>query len=82
MLKLSDESKDKIERVTGLSFDYIVNDLTFNEEMDMVERLAGSPPVFSKRKEHSLLGSGNPYLAANRFATMEETNAKLGVGEK
>ncbi len=73
---LGKKATDAIERSTGRSVAELSH-LDFNEELDLVDSLRGSRPVFARETNDSLMPRGNVLLANGKMLDASDVEAGL-----
>lgn len=71
MYRISDLTKQNIERAIGLDLASLKK-MTALEEREWLEQKQAKKPVFSKRRKKGITGRGNPLISRRKFRTEED----------
>lgn len=75
MYKISDKTKENLERSLGISLETL-DKMTADEEREWIEKKAGKKLCFGKKRKNGIAGRGNPLLARRKIRTKEDLDIK------
>ena len=73
---MSSDTKKMLEKILGMTVEQI-NEMSFDDEKDYVEKKVGKKIIFSKKRDKRMVSRGNPLLVRRRIITMEEIDNKI-----
>lgn len=76
MYKISDSSKEILEKIVGKRYQDIVN-MDCDEEIAYIQKKNNHKLVFSTKVDKRKIGRGNPLLSRRRIKTMDKVKAGL-----
>ncbi len=76
ILGMSERTKKNISTCVGVPFERIVC-LSLDDEIELASQKHGGKIVFSKKRNSSRVGRGNPLLARKKIRTIQDVEKKI-----